>query len=147
MSLFQSIDTRKVILFHSDDSFETVKLPVHEGSVVKKQDTTILKGWPIVNKLMLRAQGESLGFKKRERVMIINETDIIEDIFDVLLPGEKPIEGTGLVKDYVKNKAEAVVYRHQSKPKSTTTLNRIILFLGIALTIFCFAILINILRG
>ena len=147
MSFFQQVDARKVIIFHSDDTFETIKLPVHDGSVIIKKDDVILKGWPIVNKLMMRAMSEPLGFKKNERVMVINESDIIEDIFNLLPPEEKPEVGPGLIKDYVKNKAEAVVYRHQSKPKSTTTLNRIIMFLGIALTIFCFAILIKILRG
>jgi len=147
MGLFTQVDARKAILFHSDDSFETVKLPVQDGSLVLKKDDAMLKGWPIINKLMMRIKSDSLGFKKRERVMIISDTDIIEDPFKLLLPEEKPIEGPGLVKDYVKNKGESVLYRHQSKPKSTTTLNRIILFLGIALIIFCFIILIKVLRG
>jgi len=147
MGLFQQVDTRKVLLFHSDDTFETKKLSVHDGSVVIKKDETILKGWPIVNKLMMRTKSEPLGFKKNERVMVINESDIIEDMFNVIPPEEKPDIGPGLVKDYVKEKADSVLYKHQSKPKSTTTLNRIILFLGIALTIFCFAILIKVLKG
>ena len=147
MGLFQQVDTRKVMLFHSDDTFETIKLSVHDGSMVVKKDDVLLKGWPIVNKIMMRAKSEPLGFKKNERVMVINESDIIEDIFNVIPPDEKPEIGPGLVKDYVKEKADSVLYKHQSKPKSTTTLNRIILFLGIALTIFCFAILIKVLKG
>lgn len=147
MGLFQQTDIRKVLLFHSDDSFETMRLPVHDGSMVLKQGEVMTKGWPIVNKLMMRVNSVALGYKKNERIMIISETDIIEDPFNVLLPEEKPKEGPGLVKEYVKSKAESVLYRHQSKPKSTTIVNRIILFLGIALVICCFILLIKILRG
>jgi len=147
MGIFQQVDSRKVILFHSDDSFETLNLPVHDGSIVIKKNDTIVKGWPIINKLMLKVKKDTLGYKKSERIMVINDSDIIEDLFNVLKPDEKPQAGPGLVKEYVKNKGEAVLYRHQAKPKSTTILNRIVMFLGIALVIFCFIILIKVLRG
>jgi len=147
MGLFTQVDKRKVIKFYNDDSFEVMDLPTHDGSVVKKKDGNIVEGWPMINKLQIPFDGSNLGFKKKERIMIISETDIIEDPFNILPPGEKPEEGPGLIKDYVQQKANSVLYRHQSNPKSETTINRVVLFLGIAIIGLVLIALISLLKG
>lgn len=147
MGVLTQVDKRKVVEFYADDTFQIINLPTHDGAVVKRDDKGLNEGWPIINRLQIPFDGKEFGFTKNERIMIISETDIIEDPFNLIPENEKPEEGPGLIKDYVKNKAESVVYRHQSKPKKVETINRVVLFLGITLIGMVVIALISMLRG
>jgi len=147
MGLFTSVDRRRVVEFFSDDTFQILDLTTHDGSVVKKDDKGLKEGWPVINKLQIPFNGKEFGMRKNERIMIISENDIIEDPFNILSPEEKPTAGPTLVKDYVKQKAESVVYRHQAKPQKADTMNKVVIFLGVGIVGLVVMALINILRS
>lgn len=128
---FMATGFRMALFFYNDNTFEFKKLPVKDASVVITKGENIESAWPALNKLMLPFAG--LKGIKRTKVLPICENDIIYDIFDKLEPDEKPNQGDGLVKEWIQKKAETIRYRHQAKPKVSSLVNRVVMFLGIAL--------------
>jgi len=137
-------NTRAILMFYNDNTFEILNLPVKDASLVVKSGVEIVKAWPILNKLTMSFSG--LGSIKKQRVLVACENDIIFDPFDRLAAEEKPEKGSGLVKTWIQKKAETVRYRHQAKPKVGTLVNRVVMFLGISLTVEVLALFITVMR-
>lgn len=149
MSVFNSVfiatGSRLVCLFYNDNTFEFKKLPVKDSSVLIKKGEDILAAYPLLNKCVMPFVGMT-GIK-RGRVLVACESDIIFDVFSRLADEEKPEKGPGLVKKWIQKKAETVRYRHQAKPKVSTILNKIIVFLGVGLLFMALGLFIAVLKG
>lgn len=144
-SAFMTTGSRWACMFFNDNTFEFKQMPVKDSSLLVKNGADIEKAWPVLNKVMVPFAG--LGSIKRGRVLVACENDIIFDVFCRLTDAEKPERGPGLVKEWIKKKAETVRYRHQAKPKSSTLVNRIVLFLGSGMILMAIALLIAALKG
>ncbi len=126
--------TRLQMAFFNDNTFDFRVLPIQDASLVIRKNKDIEIGWPSFNKLLKDFPG--LDNIKPTRLLISNENDIIWDEFKQLDDKEKPEKtGVSLVNNWVKSRAETVRYRHQAKPGKETAMNKVIMYLGIALTI------------
>lgn len=136
---------RTQMIFFNDNTFQFRKLPVRDAAVAIKNGEDIELAWPALNKLLLPFFG--LPGIKKTKVLICCENDIIFDVFNRLSDDEKPETGPQLVKNWIKSKAETVRYRHQSKPKVSSLMNRVTLFLGASLVLMVLILGITALRG
>lgn len=144
-SAFISTGQRWQLMFYGDGTFEYRKLRVKDGSLVVTNGEDVVSGWPALNKLTVPF--EAFAGIKKGRAVICAENDIIFDVFNRLGDEEKPEKGPGLVKDWIKKKADTVRFRHQAKPKTSSIMNVITFTLSGGVAVMLILVLITAVRG
>ncbi len=124
---------RLQLIFYNDNSFQFRELPIVDASLIIRKGKDIMLGWPSFNKLLKEFPG--LGNIKKTKLLLSCENDIVWDEFNQLEDAEKPEKDKGLINKWVQKRAETVRYRHQAKPGKETTMDRVVLFLGVALMV------------
>ncbi len=123
---------RTQLMFYDDFTVAFRELDIQDGAfVVKGTSDELTDAWDAPNKLILPFEG--MGKLRKSAVIMCIESDIIFDPFNKLSDNDKPTIGPDLIKKRISKKAEAIRYRHQAKPGESLIMNRVTLFLGIAI--------------
>lgn len=122
---------RTQLHFRDDGQFEFRKLEIEDGFLVEKEQDVVTKAWLMFYKLQKRFGGyRKIG---SDMVTVSFDRDIVLDIFGQLSDAEKPERGSDLKKSFVKNIAEAKCYRHEHGKKPRTLIDKLVLFMGVAI--------------
>lgn len=139
---------RTQLLFHDDNSFEFRVLPIQEAALVEYKQDRIVRAYPIFNRLTKTFP----GYKRLKacRLMLCYVRDIILDPYrevDTSGNGAEPeIEGE-TVKDWIRSRAEATVYRVQNMKRKITAMERLTLYGFIIAVLMALAIVISVVTG
>ena len=99
--------------------------------MVEKVQDVVIKAWLLFYKLQKRFKGyKRIGF---DMVTISFDRDIVLDTFGQLSDAEKPQRGADLKKSFVSNIATATCYKHEHTDKKRSLLDKMVMYLGMAL--------------
>jgi hypothetical protein len=121
--------------FYADGSFEFRKKPLEDGCIVERVEDQVLKAWPY----FYSAQMQFDGYKSIPASMPILsfDRDMILDPFNKIPQSEtvngKPDKNDVNVKKWLSQLAESMRYKVMSKPGSMLLVDKITVFLGVAL--------------
>ena len=122
---------RTQLYFRDDGQFQFRRLDIEDGFLVEKEQDAVVKAWLLFYKLQKRFRG--YGKMGSDMVTMSFDRDIVLDPFGELNDAEKPERGNNLKKSFVKNIAEAKCYRHEHSKKPGTLMDKLVMFMGIAI--------------
>ena len=138
MSIFSDNKSRAIQLYHRPDSnLQFRQVQIEDSDLVQHdQKGMVCTAWPyfMVNQFAFNGhKGMPAGM-----VTLSFDRDIILDPFGVLEDADKPEKGKGkyenpLIKDWIIRKGESQRYKAQNKPGSMLLVEKITMWLGIAL--------------
>ncbi|MFC1904961.1 hypothetical protein ACFLXT_04290 [Chloroflexota bacterium] len=143
--MIKQVEKRTQLLFRDDGKFQFRKLDIVDGFLVEKQGDDIIKGWLMFYSLQFPFSGYK-GIHP-DMVTLSSGRDVVLDPFNMLPESDKPNKGKGLIKIRISEIADTQRYKHQAKPKSSFLINRVTLFLGIALVMLALCVGIGFLSG
>ena len=132
-------EKRTQLYFRDDGSFIFRKLDIEDGFLVEKNKSgEIIKAWMMRYKLLKRFDG--YGNIGADMVTISYARDIVFDPFSQLKDSETPGKGNSLIKDFVRNIAEAKCYRHEMSAKGSLFADKIVIYMGVVMVLLALGI-------
>lgn len=132
-------EKRTQLFFRDDGKFIFRKMLIEDTFLVEKVDNNIIKGWKHFFKLQFPFAGlKGIG---ADMVTLGFDRDIILDPYNLVDDKDKPdIRKKINENDWVTEVAEGQRYKAQNKPGSMLMVDKVTVFLGVAVLIMVLAI-------
>ena len=131
-------EKRTQLFFRDDGKFTFRKLFIEDTFLVEKRGDDIVKGWKHFFKLQFPFAG--LKGIAADMVTLGFDRDIILDSYNLVDENDKPDKHRKINdNDWITDVAEGQRYKAQNKPGSMLLLDKITVFLGVAVLIIVLA--------